>query len=483
MKDRSEGRGPPIARTVRVTRRYLKHAMGSCIFELGDTKVLCAASVEEGVSAWRRGSGLGLGHRRVLDAARIHPHALPPRDDDRAEGPHPRDPAPHRPFAANRGRHGRPGRRGDRHRRLRRHPGRRRDAMRGDHWCVDRGARCAHRVARRRQGRFDTRCSGTSRRPASGSSTAQLLLDLDYSEDSVAEVDMNVVMDDKGRFIEVQGTGEQIPFDRARLDAMLDLAGVGIERLVCGAAGDRRRRHGIVWLLSAPRSVSWSRRATAASSRRSARRSTFASWEFVSAGDLDAEWPSPEEDGETFEDNARIKAVAARERFGLASLADDSGLEVDALGGEPGVFSSRYAGPCATDAENNARLLLALRDAPFRRARGTVPLHDGVHRRRRYRDGGDRRVRGRDRLRARWRRRLSATIRCSCPRMRPGRIDGRAPDCREERDKPPGGRADATCASVLLGSSASRAERYTVSCSSGSLVGPGQRESGCSAAW
>ncbi len=85
----------------------------------------------------------------------------------------------------------------------------------------------------------------------------------------------------------------------------------------------------------------------------------FESWEFVSADDLDAEWPSPEEDGETFEDNARIKALAARERFGLASLADDSGLEVDALGGEPGVHSSRYAGPCATDSENNSRLLLA----------------------------------------------------------------------------------------------------------------------------
>ena len=53
---------------------------------------------------------------------------------------------------------------------------------------------------------------------------------------------MNVVMDDKGRFIEVQGTGEQIPFDRARLDAMLDLAGAGIERLRRDPAGDRRRR-------------------------------------------------------------------------------------------------------------------------------------------------------------------------------------------------------------------------------------------------
>jgi ribonuclease PH len=60
----------------------------------------------------------------------------------------------------------------------------------------------------------------------------ELLLDLDYPEDSVAEVDMNVVMDDKGRFIEVQGTGEQTPFDRARLDAMLDLAACGIGRLL-----------------------------------------------------------------------------------------------------------------------------------------------------------------------------------------------------------------------------------------------------------
>jgi XTP/dITP diphosphohydrolase len=88
----------------------------------------------------------------------------------------------------------------------------------------------------------------------------------------------------------------------------------------------------------------------------------FAGWRFISAGELDDVWPSPEENGETFEDNARIKAEAARERFGMAALADDSGLEVDALDGEPGVYSSRYAGPCATDAENNRRLLLALQD-------------------------------------------------------------------------------------------------------------------------
>ncbi|MDZ4169886.1 MAG: RdgB/HAM1 family non-canonical purine NTP pyrophosphatase [Coriobacteriia bacterium] len=85
---------------------------------------------------------------------------------------------------------------------------------------------------------------------------------------------------------------------------------------------------------------------------------------FVAATELNPEWPSPEEDGETFEANARIKAQAARKDFDLACLADDSGLEVDALDGEPGVYSSRYAGPCASDDENNRRLLLALRDTP-----------------------------------------------------------------------------------------------------------------------
>lgn len=85
---------------------------------------------------------------------------------------------------------------------------------------------------------------------------------------------------------------------------------------------------------------------------------------FVAASELQGGWVSPEEDGETFEANARIKARAAYQRFGMPALADDSGLEVDALDGEPGVHSRYYAGPCATDEENNERLLLALRDVP-----------------------------------------------------------------------------------------------------------------------
>ena len=70
--------------------------------------------------------------------------------------------------------------------------------------------------------------------------------------------------------------------------------------------------------------------------------------------------PSPEETGATFAENAEIKAVAASRVFGGWVLADDSGLEVDALDGAPGVRSARYAGPGATDADNRAKLLRAL---------------------------------------------------------------------------------------------------------------------------
>ncbi len=75
-----------------------------------------------------------------------------------------------------------------------------------------------------------------------------------------------------------------------------------------------------------------------------------------------------EETGLTLVENALMKARHAASRSGLAAIADDSGLEVDALGGRPGVHSARYAGPDASDADNNARLLAELAAvAPERR--------------------------------------------------------------------------------------------------------------------
>jgi XTP/dITP diphosphohydrolase len=72
----------------------------------------------------------------------------------------------------------------------------------------------------------------------------------------------------------------------------------------------------------------------------------------------------PPEDGLTFVENALIKARAAALQTGLPAIADDSGLVVDALAGEPGIYSARYAGEDASDNANNEKLLIAMRDVP-----------------------------------------------------------------------------------------------------------------------
>lgn len=87
----------------------------------------------------------------------------------------------------------------------------------------------------------------------------------------------------------------------------------------------------------------------------------------LSLDQLDTSVPEVEEDGDTFEANAAKKAREVSRATGLPALADDSGLEVDALAGAPGVWSARYAGLGAGDAANNAKLLQALRDVPDER--------------------------------------------------------------------------------------------------------------------
>jgi XTP/dITP diphosphohydrolase len=79
--------------------------------------------------------------------------------------------------------------------------------------------------------------------------------------------------------------------------------------------------------------------------------------------------PAPLEDGATFEENATLKALYYSRHSTAPLLAEDSGLEVEALGGAPGIRSARFAGESATDAENNERLLKDLKGASDRRAR------------------------------------------------------------------------------------------------------------------
>lgn len=80
---------------------------------------------------------------------------------------------------------------------------------------------------------------------------------------------------------------------------------------------------------------------------------------FYALGEL-GDFPDPVEDGDTFTDNAIIKAKAALEETGLDAVADDSGLVVDALDGAPGIMSARWAGVHGDDARNNAKLLQEL---------------------------------------------------------------------------------------------------------------------------
>ena len=78
-------------------------------------------------------------------------------------------------------------------------------------------------------------------------------------------------------------------------------------------------------------------------------------------------FPDPDETGATLEENARLKAVAVQHATGLWALADDSGLEVDALDGAPGVVSARFAGPQCSFADNNRKLLAVMEQVPDER--------------------------------------------------------------------------------------------------------------------
>jgi len=232
MSPRPEGRAADALRPVRITRRYLKHAMGSCIFELGDTRVLCAANVEEGVSAWRRGSGLGwvTAEYAMLPAA-THTRS---RRESQTGGPKGRTQEIQRLIGRSlRSVVDLGGLGGEATVTvdcdvLQADGGTRTAAITGA-WLALRDALATWQAAGKiAQIPLAEQIAATS----VGMVDGELVLDLEYAEDSIAEVDMNVVMDGRGRFIEVQGTGEQTPFDRGRLDAMLDLAAGGIATLI-----------------------------------------------------------------------------------------------------------------------------------------------------------------------------------------------------------------------------------------------------------
>jgi ribonuclease PH len=227
---RSDGRVPDELREIVITPGFVRSASGSCLFQAGGTRVICTASVDEDVPRWMAGQGRGW--------ATAEYGMLPASTGERKQ----RDIAKGRPDG--------------RTVEIQRLIGR---SLRGvidfkalgertvwidcDVLEADGGTRCAAitggyvalELALRGlvgEGKLPSvPLTGSVAAVSCGIVGGRALLDLDYAEDSTAEVDANVVMTGDGGLVEVQATAERTPLSRASLDELLALASAGIERL------------------------------------------------------------------------------------------------------------------------------------------------------------------------------------------------------------------------------------------------------------
>lgn len=197
------------------------------------------------------------------------------------------------------------------------------------------------------------------------------LLDLDYSEDSRCDTDLNVVMTAQGHLVEVQGTAEGIGLGRAQFDQLLDLAASGIAQLCAAQRAAIARSEGRASPVgSLPTSPTW----VLASGNQGKLREFAALLSPLGVAVIpqsDFAVSEAEEPHASFVENALAKARHASHCTGLPALADDSGLVVTALGGAPGVRSARYAedlGRGRGDAANLQCLLEAMKGESDRRA-------------------------------------------------------------------------------------------------------------------
>ena len=228
---RPDGRRPNAMRPVNITRDFLRHAEGSVLITVGDTKVVCAASVEDRVPPFLRDTGQGW----VTAEYAMLPRSTKTRT--------PRETSSGRPNG--------------RTYEIQRLVGRSLRAVTDlallgprtiwldcDVIQADGGTRTAAIT-----GAYLALADALQYLRSNGQITGlplkdfvaatsvgvvdgQTVLDLCYAEDSIADVDMNVVMTGTGKFVEVQGTAEDTPFDRPQLDGMLELAAAGIRELI-----------------------------------------------------------------------------------------------------------------------------------------------------------------------------------------------------------------------------------------------------------
>ena len=184
-----------------------------------------------------------------------------------------------------------------------------------------------------------------------------VVTDLDYQEDSSAAVDMNLVMTESGRFVEIQGTGEEATFDDTELNALILHGKAGIEELIT-----YQKEVLFPNIETEDKTIVIATRNPGKAKEFAA---LFAKEGYQTKTLLDyPDLPDVEETGKTFEENARLKAETIAHILQQPVLADDSGLVVDALNGMPGIFSARFAGERKSDAANNAKLLHELTDIP-----------------------------------------------------------------------------------------------------------------------
>jgi len=222
---RADGRAANQLRPVKIVPDYLKFAEGSVLIRVGDTRVVCAATIEDRIPPFLRGKGTGW----VTAEYSMLPRAGTERSQREASA----------------------GRVGGRTHEIQRLIGRslrtvvdlarlgeRTVTLDCDVIQADGGTRTAsitgaYVALARALNKFGMAhlLLGRVAAVSVGSVGGQLLLDLNYGEDSTAEVDMNIVMTDNDRFVEVQGTGEQKAFDRDQMNRMVDLAAAGIRQL------------------------------------------------------------------------------------------------------------------------------------------------------------------------------------------------------------------------------------------------------------
>jgi ribonuclease PH len=224
---RLDGRAAGQLRPIRLTRDFLVHPEGSALVEFGTTKVICTASVEDKVPPFLKGQGLGW----VTAEYAMLPRATNTRTPRENRGPSGRSQEIQRLVGRalraviDRGK-----------------MGERTIWVDCDVIQADGGTRTAAIT-----GSFVAVADALGRIPgvdplavvrdcvaavSVGVVEGQVVLDLNYAEDSTADVDMNVVMTGTGEFVEVQGTAERLTFSQGRLDEMLKVAATGIGRLV-----------------------------------------------------------------------------------------------------------------------------------------------------------------------------------------------------------------------------------------------------------